>query len=563
MNHRAYFNTPLFILAFLIGVALRSFFNVPNWVVFGLLGFTLALFVFLALNPLCGGSDAHSKYEQRSPEPKAQSFQDLAQGDGGDLPAGRQGRAIRQQADMRVLENFGAEVKGAMLCLLIFFFFLGILRFSFFENNILKDTLHLHYGEVLKLSGNVISGELTENAQRLVLDTEEGRLLITKRIYPQYKYGDELEVRGKLLEPENYGNFDVKKYLAKSEIYAEMVFPEIALPQHQILERHGYFSAEKFLVLAPSRSQGLSKFMLSAKLILFSIKDSFEEKLRNILPEPAASLADGMLLGNQGALDKELTDDFRKSGTIHILVLSGYNITIVGVFVMAFFGFILPEAGAWVLAVFAIIGFTLMSGAEAAAVRSAVMAIIGLIALRSGRKNFAILALMWAAFLMVLWNPMLMRFDRGFQLSFLATLGLIVASTFFKKVFKFIPDFLGLRESAASSFAAQIFVLPLLLSWGGTISWLSPLANILIVGVVPVVMLFSFLGALAGFVSVFLGKIIAAAAYVAIAYQIYMVKFFGSLTFSMMQFGFLPVFILCVIYAGLFYWSLKEYAKVF
>ncbi|MDO8523273.1 MAG: ComEC/Rec2 family competence protein [bacterium] len=535
MNQRAYFKIPFLILAFLTGVALRSFFDIPNYLVFGLLGFMLALFVFLALNPLFGGSDAHSKYEQRSPEPKAQSFQDLAQSRHGGTS-----REIFQQKNMRVLGNFGAEVKGAMLCLLIFFFLLGILRFSYFENNIAKDELHLHYDEVMNLSGMVISAKLTENSQRIVVSTDLGRILVTKRIYPQYKYGDTLEIKGKILEPEDFGNFDVKKYLAKSEIYAEMVFPEVSdLTKTQTL------------------------FGTKAKSALFFIKDKFEENLRNILPEPHASLADGMLLGNQGVLDKDLIDDFRKSGTIHILVLSGYNITIVGVFVMAFFGFIVSETAAWSLAIFAILAFTLMSGAEAAAVRSAVMAIIGLLALKSGRKNIALLALIWAAFLMVLWNPMLMRFDRGFQLSFLATLGLIVASPFFKKFFWFLPKAFGLRENASSSFAAQIFVMPLLLSWGGAISWFSPLVNILVLWAVPAVMLFSFLGAISAFASVFLGKIIASAAYLLISYQIYFVKFFGSLSFSMIQFSFLPFFLLASVYACLFYWAYKHYAKVF
>ena len=481
MRPGAYFKIPFLILAFLAGVALRSFFNVPDWAVFGLLGLTLAIAVSLALG------------------------------------------------------NFGAEVKGVMLCLFIFFFLLGILRFSFFENKIIQDELHKHYGEEVALIGTVISSEQKENSSRLVLETDLGRLRVTKRTYPEYKYGDILEVSGIITEPVNFADFDVKKYLAKSEIYAEMVFPEIK-----------------------KSDESSGNFILS---LLFSIKDKFEENLRKILPEPHASLADGMLLGGNGSLDAELLADFKRTGTVHILVLSGYNITIVGAFVMAFAGFFLPEALGWIAAICAILFFTLMSGAEAAAVRSAIMAVIGLIAFRAGRKNIAMLALIWAAFLMVLWSPMLMRFDRGFQLSFLATLGLIVASPYFKKVFKFIPDFFGLRESAVSSFAAQIFVMPLLLSWGGEISWLSPLANIFIVSAVPVIMFFSFLGGLAAFASAALGKIVAGAAYLLISYQIYLVRFFGSLDFSILQFNFIPTAILGTAYLLLFYWSVKQYAK--
>ena len=158
---------------------------------------------------------------------------------------------------------------------------------------------------------------------------------------------------------------------------------------------------------------------------------------------------------------------------------------------------------------------------------------------------------------------MLIRFDRGFQLSFLATMGLITASPFFKKRFKFLPELLGFRENAASSFSAQIFVLPLLLSWGGEISWFSPLANILVLVAVPPVMLLSFLGGIFGFVSIFLGKAVASAAYLLISYQIYFIKFFGELGFSMIQFSFLPISILSLMYLALFYWAIKEYAKVF
>ncbi|MDP2668599.1 MAG: ComEC/Rec2 family competence protein [bacterium] len=509
MSRGVYFKAPILILAFLSGVALRSFFNVPNWAVFAGIGLIVGLGLVSRL--------AFFSAEYNIPHPPA--------------PSPYQGEGERKE----ILISFpGVRLRFALF--FIFFLLLGILRFSYFENNIVKDELHLHYGEEISLTGIVLSSENKENSARVVLKTDLGRLRVIKRIYPEYKYGDILEVRGKITEPVNFADFDVKKYLAKSEIYAEMIFPEISGSREQ-------------------NSPALSP--------LFLIKDAFENNLRNILPEPAASLADGMLLGNQGSLDKELVDDFRKSGTIHILVLSGYNITIVGVFVMAFFGFIVPEAAAWVLALLAIIGFTLMAGAEAAAVRSAIMAIIGLLALRSGRKSFAISALMWAAFLMILWNPMLMRFDRGFQLSFLATLGLIVASPFFKKIFKFVPDIFGLRDAATSAFSAQIFVLPLLLSWGGEISWLSPFANILIVGAVPLVMLFSFLGGTAAFLSVSLGKIIASAAYILMSYQIFFVKFFGSLGFSMVQFSFLPVFILFAVYAVLFYWSFKEYVKVF
>ena len=456
--------TPYLLLSFLAGVALRSFFSVPqNWLLAGI-GLVAGFLVALVASSKFSLIPSPYEGEGKKKEIKSLSF-------------------------------------GVRFLLMIFCLFLGMLRFSFFENNITEDQLHNHYGEVLNLQGKVILSEQKPQSERLILETDLGRTLVIKKIYPQYKYGDVLAVHGELVEPENYGNFDVKKYLAKDRVYSQMLFPEI----QKMHESNNVF------------------------ILLLSIKDQFEQSLKNILPEPHASLADGMLLGNEGVLDENLKEAFQKTSTIHILVLSGYNITVVGTFIMAGLSFLLPPAGAWAGSILGILAFTLMTGAEPAAIRAAIMAIIGLLALRAGRLRFTMLALFWAAFFMLLWNPMYLRFDRSFQLSFLAALGLILFAGFFQRVLSFLPKFLGLRESAASSFAAQIFVFPLLISWGNQISFLSPLANILIVGVVPIIMFFSFFGALFGFVSTIFGQAVASVAYVIISYQIFIAEFLAGL----------------------------------
>src|SRR3990167_8061311 len=115
-----------------------------------------------------------------------------------------------------------------------------------------------------------------------------------------------------------------------------------------------------------------------------------------------------MLLGNEGVLEENIKTAFQKSGTIHILVLSGYNITVIGMAMANLLGF--------APAVISIILFVLMTGAEAPAVRAAIMGIIGLLVLRGGRIKTPALLLLYSAFFMVLWNPAVLRFDRGFQL---------------------------------------------------------------------------------------------------------------------------------------------------
>ncbi|MEK7559910.1 MAG: ComEC/Rec2 family competence protein [Patescibacteria group bacterium] len=431
---------PILLLSFLGGVGLRSFFDVSlelSWAIFG------ALCGFMAVQ-------------------------------------------------YSLLKSFRFE-KVSILALALLLFFLGIIRLSYFEKNIEKDNLHNFYGEILTIEGVVLENKFTQASQRIVALSDEGKILLVTKVFPQYKYGDVLSISGSIEEPKNFKNINMKKILAKDKIYSQMVFPKI--------EKIGF---------APP-----SKIMRS----LLLIKEEFERKLKSVLPEPHFSLASGMLLGNEGVLEESVKEAFQKSGTIHILVLSGYNITVVGAALLQFFGF-LP-------AVLGIILFVLMTGAEAPAVRAAIMGIIGLLVFYSGRAKTAVLVLFWSAFLMVMWSPAVLSFDRGFQLSFLATLGLIVASPFFLKKLSFLPKIFSIKENAASTLGAQIFVLPLLLSWGNFVSFLSPIANIFIVAVVPYVMAFSFLGGLVAFMFKNLGVWIASVSYVLISYQIYAAKFFS------------------------------------
>ncbi|HEY4521623.1 MAG TPA: ComEC/Rec2 family competence protein [Candidatus Paceibacterota bacterium] len=461
---------PFFLLSFLGGVGLRSFFDISlnfSWVAFG------AIVGFGAIRHLFQRSF-------RSPEKlglsRSESFQD-------------------ENADNRPPQertNYRFDEVNVLL-LVTTLFFLGVIRLSYFEKNIEQDNLHNFYGQEISVEGNVLESKFTQASQRVIVKTNEGKALLVTRVFPKYKYGDILKINGEVSEPKGFGDIDMKKILAKDKIFSEVIFPKI--------ERIGFKPESKILNF------------------LFGVREKFEEKLKLILPEPQASLANGMLLGNEGVLEENIKTAFQKSGTIHILVLSGYNITVIGMAMANLLGFI-P-------AVVSIILFVLMTGAEAPAVRAAIMGIIGLIVVSAGRLKTAMLALFWSAFFMIMWNPAVLRFDRGFQLSFLATLGLIVLSRFFTKKFKFLPKFLSIRESAASTFSAQIFVLPLLLSWGNYVSFLSPVANILIVGAVPYVMAFSFFGGLAAFLFVPLGQAVASVSHILISYQIYVAKIFS------------------------------------
>jgi competence protein ComEC len=209
-----------------------------------------------------------------------------------------------------------------------------------------------------------------------------------------------------------------------------------------------------------------------------------------------------------------------------------------------------------------------MTGGEAAAVRSAVMGAIALIARRYGRTYDAGVALIVAGFLMVLWNPRLLAFDLGFQLSFLATLGLIylspVVEFFINKITGLVrsrisgslekrlltspapepvrnatssePEVVfrtgfwsGLKELICTTTGAQLAVYPWLLYKMGNASLIGFIANIFILPPIPIAMFLSFLTGITGFLSNFLSLLISYPTYFFLAYILKMAHIFASL----------------------------------
>jgi len=388
-------------------------------------------------------------------------------------------------------------------------FTLGILRYDLKDSRENLVSFYEKSGTRVSFSGTVVEDPLRqEKFTRAVFSAKGGsasggKILLTLPHYPEIKYGDILEVEGKLREPENFSDFDWEAYLAKDNIYFEMFLPEIT-----------------------SRKEG-SGFWL--KKFLFEVKHLFLENLSKTLPEPHSALMAGLTAGERAGFPQKLEDDFRKVGVIHIMVLSGYNISIVADNFLKFLGwFPLSRIFRVFLASFAVILFALMTGASSTVARAAIMGILLLWARESGKVYQALSALIFAAFLMVLFNPKILRFDPSFQLSFAATLGLIVLVPRIEKYFSWFPNFWRLREHLVSTISTQIFVLPLLLSLGGAISPVSIPANLLILTAVPVTMFFGFLTGLAGFLSYGLSQIFSWPAYLFLAYELWVVSIFSS-----------------------------------
>ncbi|MDO8430414.1 MAG: ComEC/Rec2 family competence protein, partial [Candidatus Taylorbacteria bacterium] len=393
---------------------------------------------------------------------------------------------------------------------------LGTILFrSWFAFHNGRDSLIAKYsGKVVDITGIIVDEPLVKDfTKTFIVETDEMNIRVSTERYANYEYGQKILLTGKLSEPFNFKSnggrtFDYINFLLKDGIYFEMKKPKIE-------------------ILANDQGSFISKN-------LFKVKQGFLENIKKVLGEPHAALAGGLVVGEKSALGKELIDDFRKAGLIHIVVLSGYNITIVADSIRRLLVF-LPRNLGIILGGLGIIAFGILVGGGATVVRSCIMAIIALVGTLL-RKDYNVgKALFVAGSLMLIQNPLILLYDPSFQLSFLATLGLVLLSPIIEKRFGFITEKFGIRGLIASTLATQIFISPYILYMMGQLSIIGIVVNILVLPIIPVTMLFVTLTGLFGFVSVHISEISGWISYLLLSYELFMVKFFANLPFASIE----------------------------
>lgn len=429
------------------------------------------------------------------------------------------------------------------IAIFFIFFGLGLIRYDISLVG-RESALTPYIGGQVEITGIVSEEpEDRENRQRLVVHIEEAdtSALVWTDFYPRILYGDELKIKGVLKKPQNFKNengrtFDYESYLAKDGIYFELSRPEI-----EIL----------------SRGKGNP-----IKEKLFAFKKSFVGNFSAGIPDPASSLLAGLLVGEKASLGKDLEEDLRKVGLIHMVVLSGYNITLIGEFIMKFFAF-LPRYLGMTAGGISIILFAIMTGASATVVRATVMALLVVLARASGRVYDVTRALIIAGAVMIVHNPKILVFDPSFQLSFMATLGLIILSPKIEGYISFIPEKFKIREIITATIATQIFVLPMLLYMTGEFSVISLPANILVLLAVPYAMLLGFFTGTIGFFSLLLSLPFAYITYALLGYQLTLVDFFADLPFASVSIPYFPAWLMASIYlAALAIWWWRKRKKI-
>ncbi|MBI2669708.1 MAG: ComEC family competence protein [Candidatus Yanofskybacteria bacterium] len=437
------------------------------------------------------------------------------------------------------------NVKIAFVAFLTLFFLAGVLRYS----TVYSKTHHLqkfaeaqqnvvdpqnkHPIKITLLGYIAGEPEINGSKQRLVfyakqldatpyvIKTDE-RVSVTTELYPRYHYGDIVKIYGNVRLPENFNDFDYRAYLAKDSIYTTLFYPEIIITDNlgvQLLSKYEY-----------------AKIAIFRKI--FAFKGAFESSIARSIAEPNASFIGGILLGSRSQIPQDIKDAFARTSMTHILAISGYNITIIAWLISAFSLLFFRRPTAFWFSLLGVALFTILTGAQASVVRAAIMGMLVLFAYREGRLSNTGNAIILAGTVMILINPLILRHDIGFQLSFAATLGLIYLVPAIEKYFAKVPEYFKLRETMTMTVSAQIFVLPLLIFYFKNLSLVSLPANIIVLPTIPFAMLLGFISGLAGMFVPFLGQLAGYFAWLLTAVQLGVIKLLAMPSWSAVSISF-------------------------
>jgi len=362
-------------------------------------------------------------------------------------------------------DNYSDFVVAVIMFFIGLFF--GVLRVVLNEIN-----YHIAVNEILPVSERkfvaciVDPPEFVNGKQKVVVRVDGlGDVLLKLPLYPAYKYGDELSVVASINRAEKFDNFDYEEYLKMKGI--------VGISNDAYVSLNGYCG---------------NVFLKT----IYAWRNYFLVRLNSQYPEPFASFVAGILIGERSSIPEEINSMFTRIGVTHVVAISGYNISIIIASVSLMFGFLSRKKKVVASVIFVFV-FVVFVGAGSSVVRAGIMGILNLIGVYFGRGIVFPYAVSVAAFFMALWSPKILIYDVSFQLSFLATIGIVYLSPLIKNFLKFI-NLKIIQENLAVTLAAQIFTIPIILKNFGFVSWIAPFSNIAVLPFIPLSMLLSFVG---------------------------------------------------------------------
>ena len=345
--------------------------------------------------------------------------------------------------------------------------------------------------------------ELSNKGQVFSIRTQTGqRIRVRVSAYPILHYGDRIILSGDLQLSEFRGH-----------TFMSLSYPEFAVTQNENI------------------------FSQAAKEIHKKSKELYE----SALPPVSSGLLLGIVFGTKQQFPDEFHNSLKTAGVMHVIAASGMNVSFVAGAVLAALSVFLRRQIALLVAAAAVIFYAFLAGFEPSIVRATIMALLAFGAGILGRQSFAVLTLLSTGYLMLLWQPSLLL-DIGFQLSFLATMGMLIVKPVidgglgrFGKLGPPATHALALRagrlgsEDISTTVAAQIATLPILFGTFGSIGGLSVLVNALVLWTVPFLMILGSLAVLSGFVVAPIAKVFLFLSFPLLLFFEKTVSFFGSI----------------------------------
>jgi competence protein ComEC len=411
---------------------------------------------------------------------------------------------------------------------------IGMFLFGFNLSKIENNELTSFNDKQVVFEGVVVADpERGADKTQLVVDIfnnskKIGRVLIFTDKYSEVSFRDTVRVKGVIKVPEKLDNFDYRGYLSKDGVSVIISFPEIEI--------------------ISSKSSAIGK--------VYDFKKELGGRIRDSLPPNLSPILEAMILGNDQKMDKETKTKLSLSGLSHVIAISGSHIVIFSAMlfeVLLFLG--LWRKQALVGSILFTLFYVFLVGMPASGVRAGIMVGLLFLAQLISRQSFNLRTLVVAASVMLLFNPLLLKFDLGFQLSFMAVLGIILTGPVFNRWLDIV--FRGklkwLQEIIAMTLSAQVFTLPLLVSSFGYFSIVSLLSNIIVLPITPLLMILGIL------VPIF-GAIVAIPCSFLLSYLMWVVDVSSRVPFAILKVN-LPFIVLGLIYIPFLYLAYKGRRK--
>ncbi len=370
--------------------------------------------------------------------------------------------------------------------------------------------------------------------------------------------GQLIRVTGELgQEPEIFGSrqsFQLGQIKIKTNLYPEFHYGEKLMVQGKVEVQANRFSKTYFL-----SSPQITLLKETPKPGLVSLTFDLREKLKSVfnwsLRKPLDGILAGIVLGDKSLMPISFWENLKKTGTLHLMVASGMNVSFLSGITLPVFALFVKRRAALLISIGLIWFYSILTGFQAPIIRASLMTSLVYFAQILGREAESGRVLFLSALLMVLINPLFL-FDLGFQLSFLASAGLV----FLQPKLQEEKFFLFRWENFSSSLAAQLVTLPLLVSSFGTFNLISPFINLAVLWLIPTLLAGGVLAAILGLFWLALGRLISYLLSPALIFLEQIINFSAKLTIFQIKLPSLTAILIIVYYLWLvrYCWSKKN-----